>query len=155
MQEVECRLGNVTNYVRCLEVHLLQHKVTQMLWNVSSGEIGEETIYWWAISGKCLRDKYQKYTFIGKDYKAKCTKTSKLMQNVKSVTTSTFKSKFVLRIGFTVKTWCSMSNVSLINYNKHDEMFRYENDRHNLVGLLTSSETLGIQRSSAFYARLC
>jgi len=48
-----------------------------------------------------------------------------------------------------------MSNVSLINYNKHDEMFRYENDRHNLVGLLTSSETLGIQRSSAFYARLC
>jgi len=40
-----------------------------------------------------------------------------------------------------------MSSVGLIHYNKHDEMFRYKNDRHHLVGLLTSSETLGIQRS--------
>jgi len=29
------------------------------------------------------------------------------------------------------------------------------NDRHHLVGLLTSSATLGIQWSIAFYARSC
>jgi len=43
----------------------------------------------------------------------------------------------------------------LIHYNKHEEMFRYKNDRHYLVGLLTSSATFGIQRSFAFYAHLC
>jgi len=53
--------------------------------------------------GKCLQDKYQKYNFIGEDCKAKCAKTWKLVQNIKSVTTSTFESKFVPRIGFNVK----------------------------------------------------
>jgi len=47
-----------------------------------------------------------------------------------------------------------MSGVGLIHYNIHDEMFRYQNDRHHFVGLLTNSSTLGIQRSFAFYARL-
>jgi len=56
---------------------------------------------------------------------------SKMYKNLKvggkrSVTTSTFKSKFVLRIGFIVKAWCSMSTIGLIHYNKHDEMFRYK-----------------------------
>jgi len=32
-----------------------------------------------------------------------------------------------------------MSGVGLMNYNKHDKMFRYKNYRHHLVGLLTSS----------------
>jgi len=31
--------------------------------------------------------------------------------------TSTFECKFVLRIGFIVKAYCSMSNVGLIHYN--------------------------------------
>jgi len=48
-----------------------------------------------------------------------------------------------------------MSGVGFIHYSKHDEMFRYKNDRHHLVGLLTSSAILGIQRSFAFYTRLC
>jgi len=48
-----------------------------------------------------------------------------------------------------------MSSVGLVNYNKHDEMFRYKNDRNQLVGLLTRSATLGIQRRFAFYVRLC
>jgi len=48
-----------------------------------------------------------------------------------------------------------MPSVGLIRYNKNDEMFRYKNDRHHLVGLLTSSATLRIKRSFAFYARLC
>jgi len=47
-----------------------------------------------------------------------------------------------------------MSSVGLIHYNKH-EIFRYKNDRRHLLGLLASSATLGIQRSFAFYARLC
>jgi len=35
-------------------------------------------------------------------------------------------------------------------------MFRYKkNNRNHLVGLLTSSATLGMQRSFAFYARKC
>jgi len=55
------------------------------------------------ISGKCLQDKYQKYNFIGEDCKAKCAKTWKLVQNVKSVTTSIFESKFVMRIVFIAK----------------------------------------------------
>jgi len=42
-----------------------------------------------------------------------------------------------------------------MHYNKHDEMFPYKNDRNHLLGLLTSSTTLGIQRSFAFYARVC
>jgi len=97
---------------------------------------GANKIYWWMISGKCLRDKYQKYNFIGEDCKAKCAKTWKLVQNIKSVKTVTFESKFAQRIGFIVKAWCSMSSVGLIHYNKHDEMFRYKNDRHHLVGVL-------------------
>ena len=36
---------------------------------------GANKIYWWAISGKCLQDKYQKYNFISEDCKAKCAKT--------------------------------------------------------------------------------
>jgi len=48
-----------------------------------------------------------------------------------------------------------MFGVGLIHYNKHDETFGYQNDRHHFVGLLTSSATLSIQRSFAFYARLC
>jgi len=39
------------------------------------------------------------------------------VQLFKSVTTSTFECKFVLRIGFIVKAWCSMSSVDLIHYN--------------------------------------
>jgi len=54
-------------------------------------------------SGKSLQDKYQKYNFIGEDCKAKCPKTRKLVHNVKSMTTSKFESKFVLRIGCIVK----------------------------------------------------
>jgi len=50
-----------------------------------------------------VQDKYQKYNFIREDCKAKCTKTGKLVQNVESVTTSTFESKFVLRIVFIAK----------------------------------------------------
>ena len=72
---------------------------------------GSNKIRWWVISGKCLQDKYQKYNFIGEDCKAKCAKTWQLVQNVKSVTTSTFESKLFLHIGFIVKTWCSMSSV--------------------------------------------
>jgi len=55
------------------------------------------------ISGKRLQDKYQKYNFIGEDCKTKCTQTRTLVHNVKSVTTSTFECKFVLRIRFIVK----------------------------------------------------
>ena len=146
--------GNVRNYVRCLAVYLLQHKVAQMLRNVLSKKRGAKKIYSWVFLGKCLQDKYQRYNFIGEDRKANCAKTWKLVQNVKSVTTSTFESKFVPRIGFIVKAWCSMSSVGSIHYNKYDEMFRYKNDRHHFVGLFTSSATLGIQiRSFAFYAR--
>jgi len=64
-----------------------------MLQNVSSEEKEEKTKY---IG---LQDKYQKYNFIGEDCKAKCAKTLKLVQNVKSVTASTIESKFVLLIG--------------------------------------------------------
>ena len=97
---------------------------------------GANKIYWWVISGKCLQDKYQKYNFIGEICKAMCAKTWKLVQNVESVKTSIFESKFVLLIGFTVKVWCTMSSAALIHCNKHDEMIRYKNDRHHLVGLL-------------------
>ena len=76
---------------------------------------GANKIYWWVFSGKCLQYKYQKYNFIGEDCKAKCAKTWKLVQNVKSVTSSTFESKFVLRIGFIVKAYSSMSSISLIH----------------------------------------
>jgi len=48
-----------------------------------------------------------------------------------------------------------MSSADLIHYNKYDEIFQYKNDRRHLVGLLTNSATLGIQRSFAFYARYC
>ena len=37
----------------------------------------------WVFSGKCLQDKYQKYNFIGEDFKSKCAKTWKLVRNVK------------------------------------------------------------------------
>jgi len=47
----------------------------------------------------------------------KVRKTWKLVHNVKSMTTSTFESKFVLRIGFIVKAYCSMSSVGWIHYN--------------------------------------
>jgi len=50
-----------------------------------------------------LQDKYQNYNFIGEDCKAKSAKTWKLVQNVKSVTTSITESKFVMRIVFIVK----------------------------------------------------
>jgi len=93
-------LGNVTNYVRYPAVYLLQH------WR----KRGANKIYWWVISGKCLQDKYQKYNFIGEDCKAKCTKIWKWVQHVKSVTTSTFESTFVLPIGFIAKAWCSISS---------------------------------------------
>jgi len=43
-----------------------------------------------------------------------------------------------------------MSSVGLMHYNKDDVMFRYKYDRHYLVGLLTSSATLGIQRNFSF-----
>jgi len=69
------------------------------------------------ISGKCLQDKYQKYNFIGEDYKTKCAKTSTLAHNLKSMTTSTFECKFVLRIGLNAKAYCSMSSVGLVHYN--------------------------------------
>jgi len=48
---------------------------------------------------------------------AKCAKTWKLLHNVKSMTTSTFESKFVLHFGFIVKAYCSMSNGGLIRCN--------------------------------------
>jgi len=71
------------------------------------------------------------------------------------MTTSTFECKFVLRIGFIVKAYCSMSSVGLVHYNEHDEIFRYKNNSNYLVGLFTSSVTLEIQRSFAFCARKC
>jgi len=74
-------------------------------------------IYWWVIAGKCLQDKYQKYNFIGEDCKTKCAKTRKLVHNVKSMATSTFECKFVLRTGFIVKAYCLMSSVGLIHCN--------------------------------------
>jgi len=40
-----------------------------------------------------------------------------------------------------------MSSVDFIHYNKQEEMFRYKNDRHHLVGLLTSSATRGIKEA--------
>jgi len=61
--------------------------------------------------------KHQKYNFIGEGCKAKCAKTWKLVHNLKSMTTSTFEGKFVLRIGFIVKGRYSMSSVGLIHYN--------------------------------------
>jgi len=64
-----------------------------------------------------LQDKYQKYNVIGKDCKAKCAKTWKLVQNFEIVTISTFANAFVLPIvGFIVNTWCLMSSVVLIHY---------------------------------------
>jgi len=113
---------------------------------------GANKTYWWVISRKCLQDKCQKYSFTGEDCKANCAKTSKFVHSVKSMTTSKFECKFVLRIRFIANAYCSMSSVGLIHYNWHDEMFRYKSNRHHLVGLLTSSATLGIQRSFAFYA---
>jgi len=82
--------------------------------------------YWWVISGKRLQSKCQKRNFIGEDCKAKCAKTWKLVHNVKSMTTSTFECKSVLRIGFIVEAYCSMFSVGLIHCNSHDEMFRYK-----------------------------
>jgi len=38
-------LGNISNYVRCLAVFLLQHKVTRVFRNVSSEERVEQTEY--------------------------------------------------------------------------------------------------------------
>jgi len=76
---------------------------------------GANKIYWWVISGKCLQDKHQKYNFVGEDCKAKCAKTWKLVLNVKTMTTSTFECKFVPRIGFIVKAYCSMSSVGLLH----------------------------------------
>jgi len=40
---------------------------------------GAKKIYWWVISQKCLQDKYQKYNFIGEDWKV--LKTWKLVYN--------------------------------------------------------------------------
>ena len=49
---------------------------------------GANKMYWWVISGKCLQDKYRKYSFIGEDCKTKCAKSRKFVHNVKSMTTS-------------------------------------------------------------------
>jgi len=72
------------------------------------------------ISGKFLQDKCQKYNFISKECKSKCAKTWKLVQNVKSLTTSTFESKFVVRIGFIAKAYCSMSEVTRVTFSESD-----------------------------------
>ena len=81
-----------------LAVFLLQQSNSDVSKCFKWRKRGANKIYWWVISGKWLQDKYQKYNFIGENCKAKCTKTWKLVRNVKSMTTSTFQCKFVLRI---------------------------------------------------------
>ena len=146
-------LGNVTNYVRCLAVY---HLVTKSNAGASKcfkwRKRGANKIYWWVISRKCLQDKYQKYNFIGEDCKAKCAKRKSWCTTLKAWQLQHLKVNLFCVLDS--KAWCSMSSVGLIHYNKHDEMFRYQNERHHFAGLLTSSATLGIQRSFAVYACL-
>jgi len=58
-----------------------------------------------------LQDKYKKYNFIGENCKTKYAKTWKFVHNVRSMKTSTFECKFVLRIGFIVKVTAGCSVV--------------------------------------------
>jgi len=114
---------------------------------------GANKIYWWVMSGKCLQDKYQKHNFIGENCKAKCAKTWKMVHKVRSMTTSTFEYKFVLRIWFIVKVTAGCSVLVWYIIINMTRCFGTKNSRNHLAGLLTSSITLGIQRSFAFYAR--
>ena len=111
---------------KVVSLYLLQHNWKRRCFKMFQVKRGANKRYWWVISGKCLQDKYQKYNFIGEDCKGKCWKTWTLVQNVKSMTTSTLKCKFVLRVEFIVKAWCSISSDGLIHYNWQDEMFRYK-----------------------------
>jgi len=45
---------------------------------------GENKIYWWVISGKCLQDKYQKYNFIGEGSKQSAQKLESWCKTLKS-----------------------------------------------------------------------
>jgi len=113
---------------------------------------GGKKIYWWVISGKCTQDKYQKHNFIGENCKAKCAKTWKLVHNVRSMKTSTFECKFVLRIGFNLKVTAGCSVLVWYIIINITRCFGTKHNRNHLAGLLTSSVNLGIQRSFAFYA---
>ena len=138
-------VGNVTKYIRCLAVYLLQHKVTQMLQNVSSEQRWEQTKY----TGEWFQEIVCKTNIKSTTSSAKIAKrakTWKLVHNVKSVTSSTFECKFVLRIGFIVKAFCSMSRVSLMHIINMTRCFGTKNNRNHLVGLPASSATMGVGR---------
>ena len=75
------------------------------------------------------------------------------MHNVRSMKTSTFECKFVLRIGLIVKVTAGC--LVLVGYIiiKITRCFGTKNNRNHSAGLFTSSVTLGMQRSFAFYGR--
>jgi len=114
---------------------------------------GEQKMYWWVISEKGLQDKCQKHNFIGENCKAKCAKTWKLVHNVRSMKTSAFECKIVLRIRFIVNVTAGCEVLVWYIIINITRCFGTKNNRNHLAGLLTSSVTLGIQKSFALYAR--
>ena len=94
-----------------------------------------------------MQDKYKKYNFIGENCKAKCAKTLKLVHNVRSMKTSTFECKFVLRIGVIVKATAGCSVLVLFIIINITRCFGTTNNRNNLAGLLTRNATLGYREA--------
>ena len=110
--------GSVTNYVRYLAVYILQHKVTQMLPDVSSEEIGEQTRF---IGGELFKEIVCKTNIKITTSSAKTSKQSALKleswcKTLKAWQLQHLKANLFWFYWIHRKVWCAMSSVSLTHY---------------------------------------